>query len=250
MRYTEARFASPSVEMLEDINKDTVDFIPNYDETRTEPVVLPAKFPNLLVNGASGIAVGMATNLPPHNVSEVCDALLLMVDNPDCGFKEIMERLPGPDFPTGGMICGRKGIMDAYVTGKGHLRVRCKYDIEESKKGKQSIVITEIPYMVVKTNIVSKIADCVRGGQIPEIADVRDESDRKGMRVVVDLKKDADEHVVINKLFRYTQLQTTFAINNVALVNNRPRDTQHQADAQAVYQASFDRHPAKNPVPA
>ena len=222
MRYTEARFADPSVEMMEDLKLDTVDYVPNYDETRTEPVVLPSKFPNLLVNGASGIAVGMATNLPPHNVSEVCAALLLMVDNPDCGFKEIMEVLPGPDFPTGGIICGRKGIHDAYVTGKGHLRLRGKTSVEENKKGRQKIVITEIPYMVVKTNIVSKIADCVRGGQIPEIADVRDESDRNGMRIVVELKKDADDQVVLNKLYRYTQLQNTFAINNVALVNNRP----------------------------
>ncbi|MCK5174850.1 MAG: DNA gyrase subunit A, partial [Planctomycetes bacterium] len=222
MRYTEARFADPAVEMLDDLTRDTVDFIPNYDETRKEPVVLPSKFPNLLVNGGSGIAVGMATNLPPHNAGEVCDALLLMIENPDCGFKEIMERLPGPDFPTGGIICGRKGIQDAYVTGKGHLRVRCKHRIEEGKRGKVSIVITEIPYMVVKTTIVSKIADCVRGGQIPEISDVRDESDRKGMRIVVDLKKDADDQVVLNKLYRYTQLQNTFAVNNVALVNNRP----------------------------
>ncbi len=222
MRYTEARFADPAVEMLDDLTRDTVDFIPNYDETRKEPVVLPSKFPNLLVNGGSGIAVGMATNLPPHNAGEVCDALLLMIENPDCGFKEIMERLPGPDFPTGGIICGRKGIQDAYVTGKGHLRVRCKHRIEEGKRGKVSIVITEIPYMVVKTTIVSKIADCVRNGQIIEISDVRDESDRKGMRIVVELKKDVDENVVLNKLYRYTLLQTTFAVNNVALVNNRP----------------------------
>lgn len=222
MRYTEARFARPSVEMMEDLKKDTVDFIPNYDETRTEPVVLPSKFPNLLVNGASGIAVGMATNLPPHNVAEVCDALLLMIENPDCGFKDIMAVLPGPDFPTGGTVCGRKGILDAYVTGKGHLRLRCKHDIETSKRGKVSIVITEIPYNVVKTTIVSKIAECVRNGHIPEIQDVRDESDRKGMRIVVDVKKDMDENVVLNKLYRFTSLQTTFAINNVALVNNRP----------------------------
>ncbi|MBN1457355.1 MAG: DNA gyrase subunit A [Sedimentisphaerales bacterium] len=222
MRYTEARMTSAATEMLEDLNRDTVDFIPNYDETRTEPVVLPSKFPNLLVNGGSGIAVGMATNIPPHNVGEVCDAILLMVDDPECGFKDIMEKLPGPDFPTGGIICGRKGIMDAYVTGKGHLKVRAKSVIETSKKGRQSIVITEIPYNVVKTNIVSKIADCVHNGNIPEIADVRDESDRKGMRIVVDLRKDADDNVVLNKLFRYTPLQTTFAINNVVLVNNRP----------------------------
>jgi DNA gyrase subunit A len=222
MRYTEARMTGAATDMLDDLNMDTVDFVPNYDETRQEPVVLPGKFPNLLVNGTSGIAVGMATNIPPHNVGEVCDALLLMVDDPECGFKDILGKLPGPDFPTGAVICGRKGIMDAYVTGKGHLRVRAKYTIETSKRGRESIVITEIPYMVVKTTIVSKIAECVHKDTIPEIADVRDESDRKGMRIVVDLKKDTDSNVVINKLFRYTPLQHTFAINSVALVNNRP----------------------------
>ncbi len=222
MRYTEARMTEAAMEMLEDLNRDTVDFVPNYDETRSEPVVLPARFPNLLANGASGIAVGMATNIPPHNVGEVCDALVLMIDDPDCGFKDIMEKLPGPDFPTGGIICGRKGIMDGYVTGRGHLKVRATTHIEAKSKGKESIIITEIPYMVVKTTIVSKIADCVHNGQIAEIADVRDESDRKGMRIVVDLKKDADAQVVLNKLFRFTPLQSTFAINNVSLVNKRP----------------------------
>jgi DNA gyrase subunit A len=222
MRYTEARMTQAATDMLEDLKLDTVDFVPNYDETRTEPTVLPSKFPNLLVNGGSGIAVGMATNLPPHNAGEVCDALLLMIENPDCGFKEIIERLPGPDFPTGGIICGRKGIMDAYVTGRGHLRVRCKFHIETSKRGRESIIITEIPYMVVKSNIVSKIADCVRNGLIEDISDIRDESDRKGMRIVIELKKDADNHVVLNNLYRLTPLQSTFAVNNVALVNNRP----------------------------
>lgn len=222
MRYTEARMTQAAVDMLEDLKMDTVDYVPNYDETRQEPTVLPGKFPNLLVNGASGIAVGMATNLPPHNVAEVCDALLLMIDDPDCGFKDILEKLPAPDFPTGGIICGRKGILDAYVTGRGHLKVRAKSHVETSKKGRESIIITEIPYMVVKTNIVSKIADCVKEGQIDEISDLRDESDRKGLRVVIELKKDADSNVVLNKLYRFTPLQTTFAVNNVALVNNRP----------------------------
>ncbi len=222
MRYTEARMTQAAVDMLEDLKLDTVDFVANYDETRQEPTVLPAKFPNLLVNGASGIAVGMATNLPPHNAGEVCDALLLMIEDPECGFKDILERLPGPDFPTGGIICGRKGIMDAYVTGRGHLRVRCKYNVETNKRGRESIIITEIPYMVVKSNIVAKIAECVHNGQIDEISDLRDESDRKGMRIVIELKKDADSNIVINKLYRFTPLQTTFAVNNVALVNNRP----------------------------
>jgi len=222
MRYTEARMAAPAMEMLEDLKHDTVDFVPNYDETRTEPTVLPSKFPSLLVNGSTGIAVGMATNISPHNVAEVCDALLLVIEEPNCGFKDIIKRLPGPDFPTGASICGKNGIMDAYTTGKGHLTVRGKADIETTKKDRTKIVITEIPYMVVKTTIVSKIADCVHNGQIAEIADVRDESDRHGLRIVVDLKKDADAEIVLNKLYRYTLLQTTFAIANIALVNNRP----------------------------
>jgi DNA gyrase subunit A len=222
MRYTEARMTSAATDMLEDIRYDTVDFVTNYDETRTEPVVLPSKFPNLLVNGSTGIAVGMATNLAPHNLGEVCDALLLLIDDPQCGFKDIMKVLPGPDVPTGGIICGRKGIVDAYTSGKGHLTVRAKTDIEESKRGKVQIIVTEIPYMVVKTTIVSKIADCVHNNQLAEVSDVRDESDRRGLRVVVELKKDADPDIVLNKLYRYTLLQTTFAISNVALVNNRP----------------------------
>ncbi|UCC21818.1 MAG: DNA gyrase subunit A, partial [Planctomycetota bacterium] len=170
----------------------------------------------------TGIAVGMATNIPPHNISEVCESLLLLIEDPDCGFKDIIKCLPGPDFPTGGIICGKKGIMDAYTTGRGHLKVRAKVDIETPKKGKERIVITEVPYMVVKTTIVSKIADCVRNGQIAEIADVRDESDRRGLRIVVEVKKDADPQIALNKLYRYTSLQTTFAIANIALVNNKP----------------------------
>jgi DNA gyrase subunit A len=222
MRYTEARMTAAATEMLDDIRYDTVDFVPNYDETRMEPTVLPSKFPNLLVNGSTGIAVGMATNIAPHNVSEVCDALLLVIKEPNCGFKDIMKCLPGPDFPTGGIICGKKGIIDAYTTGRGHLTVRGKVDVESSKKGRDRIVVTEIPYMVVKTTIVSKIADCVQNGTLSEVADVRDESDRHGLRIVVDLKKDADPDIVLNKLYRYTQLQSTFAIANIALVNNRP----------------------------
>ena len=222
MRYTEARMAAPAMEMLDDLNYDTVDFIPNYDETRNEPVVLPSKFPNLLVNGSTGIAVGMATNIPPHNIKEVCDALLLVINEPGCGFKDIMKVLPGPDFPTGGIICGKKGILDAYTTGRGHLTVRGKVDVETNKKGRDRIVITEIPYMVVKTTIVSKIAECVQNSSLPEVSDVRDESDRHGLRIVVDLKRDADAEIVLNKLYRYTPLQSTFAIANIALVNSRP----------------------------
>jgi len=222
MRYTEARMAAPAMDILEDLKYDTVDFMPNYDETRTEPTVLPSKLPNLLVNGATGIAVGMATNIPPHNIAEVCDALLLLIEDPSCGFKDIMQRLPGPDFPTGGIICGKKGIVDAYTTGRGHIKIRAKTSIETTKRAKTSIIITEIPYMVVKTTIVAKIADCVHNGTIPEISDVRDESDRHGLRIVVELKKDSDSQIALNKLFRYTALQSTFAIANIALVNNRP----------------------------
>ncbi len=222
MRYTEARMAAPATDMLEDIRYDTVDFVPNYDETRMEPTVLPSKFPNLLVNGSTGIAVGMATNIPPHNIKEICDALLLIIEDPNCGFKDIIKCLPGPDFPTGGIICGRKGIMDAYTTGRGHLKVRGKVDIETTKRGRERIVVTEIPYMVVKTTIVSKIAECVQNSTLPEVSDVRDESDRHGLRIVVDLKRGADADVALNKIYRYTSLQTTFAIANIALVNNRP----------------------------
>jgi DNA gyrase subunit A len=222
MRYTEARMAAPATAMLEDIEYETVDFVPNYDETRTEPTVLPSKFPNLLVNGSTGIAVGMATNISPHNIGEICDALLLVIDDANCGFKDIMKVLPGPDFPTGGVICGRKGIVDAYTTGKGHLVLRGRCDIEEAKKGKTRIVITEIPYMVIKSALVAKIAECVHNESIAEIADVRDESDREGLRIVVELKKDADVDIALNKLYRYSPLETTFAIANIALVNNRP----------------------------
>jgi len=222
MRYTEARMASPATDLLEDIRYDTVDFVPNYDETRMEPVVLPSKFPNLLVNGSTGIAVGMATNIPPHNIKEVCDALLLVIEDPNCGFKDIIKRLPGPDFPTGGIICGRKGIMDAYTSGRGHLTVRGKVDVETTKKGRERIIVTEIPYMVVKTTIVSKIAECVQNNTLPEVSDVRDESDRHGLRIVVELKRDADADVALNKIYRYTPLQSTFAIANIALVDNRP----------------------------
>ena len=222
MRYTEARMSAEAMEMLEDINRDTVDFIPNYDETRTEPVVLPSRFPNLLVNGSTGIAVGMATNLAPHNLGEICDALLLVIKDPNCGFKDIMQVLPGPDFPTGGIICGRRGIKEAFATGKGHLRVRGKVDIEETKKGRTHIIVTEIPYMTVKTSIVEKIAELVENDSLPEVSDVRDESDRDGLRIVVELKKDADPQIVLNKLYQYTPLQSTFAVSNVALVNNRP----------------------------
>jgi DNA gyrase subunit A len=223
MRYTEARMTSASMEMLQDMNLETVDFQPNYDDTRTEPLVLPGKFPNLLVNGGQGIAVGMATSLPPHNLTEVCEALVHMIDNPECTLEELMEFIPGPDFPTGGLICGRKGILEGYKTGRGRLTVRGKLHVEQLRGGREQIVITEIPYQVLKTTIIERIADTVKNGRIPDISDVQDHSDRKGMRIVVDLKKGAEPQVVINQLYQYTPLQSTFSIINIALVNRAPQ---------------------------
>ena len=223
MRYTEARMHAAAADMLADINRDTVNYTANYDETTTEPTVLPAKFPNLVVNGCTGIAVGMATSMPPHNPGEVCDALIKLIDNPDCGIMDIMEIMPGPDFPTGGIICGRQGILDGYSTGRGSLAVRSKMHTEETKKGKTNIIIDEIPFQTVKAQIVVKIADCVNNNVIPEISDVRDESDRKGMRVVIELRKGADPDVIINQLYKFTPLQSTFSIINIALVKNRPQ---------------------------
>ena len=223
MRYTEARMASAGADMLIDLNRETVDFIPNYDETTTEPTVLPSRFPNMLVNGAVGIAVGMATSMPPHNPSEVCDALIKLIDEPDCGFRDILDVMPGPDFPTGGVICGRKGIIDGFTTGRGSLTVRAKLHTETTKKGRELIIIDEIPYQTVKSNIVIKIAECITSGTIPEINDVRDESDRKGMRVVIQLRKDAEAGIAINQLYKHTPLQHTFSIINIALVRKRPQ---------------------------
>jgi DNA gyrase subunit A len=223
MRYTEARMTSASTDMLEDITRETVDFVPNYDETTTEPTVLPGKFPNLLINGSTGIAVGMATSIPPHNPVEVCNALIKVIEDPQCGFKDLMEIIPGPDFPTGGLICGRQGIKEGYTTGRGMLTLRAKLHTETDKKGHTSIVIDEIPYQTIKSNIVEKIADCVSNNQIDNISDVRDESDRKGLRVVVELRRDAEPNVIINQLYQYTPLQHTFSLNHIALVNNRPQ---------------------------
>ncbi len=222
MRYTETRLAPVARFLLEDIDKDTVDFVPNYDGSEREPVVLPARFPNLLVNGAGGIAVGMATNMAPHNLGEVIDATKALIDNPDISIDELMQHLPGPDFPTGGIILGHKGIHDAYHTGRGSITIRGRASIEEIRKDRHAIIITEIPYQVNKAAMVEKIADLVKEKRIEGIADIRDESDRHGMRVVVELKRDATPDVVLNQLYRYTPLQTTFGVNNVALVGGRP----------------------------
>ena len=223
MRYTEARLAQMSTEMIEDIEKDTVDFQPNYDETREEPTVLPGKFPNLLCNGSSGIAVGMATSIPPHNLGEICDAAVAVVDKPDIDLKDLMKIVHGPDFPTGGLICGRRGIEDGYRTGRGAITLRARAHSEETRGGKSQIVVTEIPYGQIKTRIIERIADCVKRGTITGISDIRDESDREGMRLVIELRRGEDDNVVVNQLYKHTQLQTTFSIITIALDKGRPR---------------------------
>lgn len=223
MRYTEARLAKASSFLLDDIDRDTVDFQPNYDESESEPKVLPAVFPNLLVNGAAGIAVGMATNIPPHNPGEVIDATLAMIANPAIELDELMQIIPGPDFPTGSIIMGRSGIRRAYETGRGSIPVRARAEIEEIRKDRQAIIITEIPYQVNKATLQEKIADLVRAKEIEGISDIRDESDRSGMRVVIELKRDATPDVVLNQLYRFTQLQTSFSANMLALDDGKPR---------------------------
>ncbi len=223
MRYTEARMTAPATDMLEDIQYDTVDMQANYDDTRTEPTVLPAKFPNLLANGGQGIAVGMATSLPPHNLGEICDALVYVIEHPDAEIRDLMKIVKGPDFPTGGMICGRHGIYDGYTTGRGRLTLRAKLHTEQARGGKALIVVTEIPYQVLKSTIVERIAEAVKNGRIPDISNVEDHSDRNGMRIVVELKKGIEPELVVNQLYQYTPLQSTFSIINIALVNKAPR---------------------------
>ena len=223
MRYTEARLTQLAMEMIEDIERDTVDFQSNYDDTREEPTVLPGKFPNLLCNGSSGIAVGMATSIPPHNLGEICDAILAVIDKPDLAVEELMKIVKGPDFPTGGIICGRRGIVDGYLTGRGAVIVRARAHAEELRGGKSQIVVTEIPYGQIKTRIIERIAECVRDGVIEGIADIRDESDREGMRLVIELKRDAQDDIVLNGLYKHTPLQDTFSIINIALDRARPR---------------------------
>jgi len=223
MRYTEARMTAAAVDMMEDLRLDTVDMRANYDDTRTEPVVLPGKFPNLLVNGSQGIAVGMATSIPPHNLGEICEALVALMEDPEIKIPELLKIVKGPDFPTGGMICGRDGIRKAYTTGRGKVTVRGRVHTEQVRGGKTRIVITEIPYQVVRSTLIERIALMVKSNRIPDIADVQDHSDRTGMRIVLDLKKGAEPEVVINQLYQYTHLQATFSIINIALVNGAPR---------------------------
>ncbi len=228
MRYTEARLSKISMELLADIGKDTVDFVPNFDDTEKEPTVLPSRYPNLLVNGTTGIAVGMATNIPPHNLKEVIGAVVKIIDNRveedrETSIEEIMDIIKGPDFPTGGMILGRRGIEEAYRTGRGKVRVRAVTDIETLPNGKSQIIASELPYMVNKANLIVKIAELVKLKKIDGITDIRDESNREGVRVVIELRKDANANVILNQLYKHTQLQDTFGVINLALVNNEPK---------------------------
>jgi DNA gyrase subunit A len=222
-RYTESRLGKAAMELLRDLDRETVDMVPNYDESTTEPSVLPARYPNLLVNGSSGIAVGMATNIPPHNLGEVIDGTIMLIDNPEATIEDLMAVVKGPDFPTGGAIMGREGIFDAYMTGRGSLKVRGKAHIEQTSTGRMRIIITEIPYMVNKSRLVAKIAELVREKKLTEISDLRDESDRKGMRVVIELKQACIPQVVMNKVFKHTPLETGFGVIMLALVDGVPR---------------------------
>src|SRR5690349_12014235 len=223
MRYTEVRLARAASLLLDDIDQDTVDFQPNYDETEKEPHVLPARFPNLLINGGNGIAVGMATNIPPHNPGEIIDATLLLIADQDTPLDELMRLVPGPDFPTGGLIVGRSGIRAGFETGRGSITIRARADFEELRRDREAIIFTEIPYQVNKSALLERIGELVRAKQIEGISELRDESDRSGMRIVVELKRDATREVVLNQLFRFTQLQVSFGINMLALDAGRPR---------------------------
>ena len=228
MRYTEARLSKISMEMLSDINKNTVDFSPNFDETEKEPVVLPAKFPNLLVNGTSGIAVGMATNIPPHNINEIINAVVKMIDNiieedRETTIDELLEIVKGPDFPTAATILGKKGIEEAYRTGRGKIRVRAVTEIEPMESNKNRIIVTELPYMVNKARLIENIANLVKNKKIDGITDLRDESDRTGMRICIELRRDANANVILNQLYKHTQLQETFGVIMLALVDGEPK---------------------------
>lgn len=223
MRYTEAKMTKIATEMLKDINKNTIDFRDNYDGSESEPSVLPARFPNLLVNGATGIAVGMATNIPPHNLNEVIDGVLAVIDNPELETEEIMDYIKGPDFPTGGELLGLAGMRQAYLTGKGSVTMRSKCDIVEHKNGKKSIIVTEIPYQVNKSRLIEKIAELAKDKKVEGITDLRDESNRRGIRIVIELRRDVNADVMLNNLFKYTQLQSSFGMNMIALVNGQPK---------------------------
>ncbi len=224
MRYTEARMTEIAENILTDIEQETVDFVDNYDNTRKEPSVLPSRVPNLLLNGSTGIAVGMATNIPPHNLGELCDALILVLDNGTIPIAKLLKTIPGPDFPTAGIIYGRQGIQEYFETGRGHLQLRARAILElEERTNRQRVIITEIPYTVNKARLIEKIADLVRDGRMKEISDIRDESDRTGMRIVVELKRDAVGGAVLNRLYKHTQMQITFSVIMISLLNNQPK---------------------------
>ena len=268
MRYTEARLSKISMEMLADINKDTVDFVPNFDETEKEPSVLPSRFPNLLVNGTSGIAVGMATNIPPHNLREVIGAVVKIIDNRveedrDTSIDEILDIVKGPDFPTGAEILGTSGINEAYRTGRGKIRVRSVTNIESMANGKNRIVVTELPFMVNKARLIEKIAELVKDKRIDGITHIADESSREGMRINIELRKDVNPNVILNQLYKHTQLQDTFGVIMLALVNNEPRVLnlldmlkyylRHQEDVvtrRTKYELNKAKEPSSPPVPA
>jgi len=224
MRYTEARLSKISEDILADLEKETADFIPNFDQTREEPVVLPSRIPNLLVNGASGIAVGMATNIPPHNLREIVEAAVLLIEKPDTSLKEILKLVPGPDFPTGAYIAGREGIEAAYKMGRGSFMMRAKAAIEEVGKDRENIVVTEIPYQVNKSKLIERIAELVQTKKIEGIADVRDESSREGMRVVIEIKRGEESQLILNSLFKHTQMQESFGMILLAIVGGQPRE--------------------------
>ena len=248
MRYTECRLTKLATEMLRDIDMDTVDFGPNYDESRKEPLAMPARFPNLLVNGSSGIAVGMATNMPPHNLGEAIDAVVQLIDKPDANVDDLMKHLSGPDFPTGAIIVGRSGIRDAYRTGRGRIVMRARAHIEELRGGKSAIVVTELPYGVKKggdSGVIKKIADLVNEKVITEVSDLADHSDRSGMRIQIELKRDAIPQVALNKLFKHTALQSTFGYNAVALADGVPR-----VMSLLEHRAPLPRLPARGRDPA
>ena len=223
MRYTEVRLSKFALEMMTDIHKNTVDFIPNYDGSEEEPAVLPSRVPNLLVNGSAGIAVGMATNIPPHNLGEVIDGVVYLIDNPDAEISELMTIIKGPDFPTGGLIMGKEGIKSAYLTGRGSIVMRAKVDIEQMANGKQRIIVNEIPYQVNKAKLIERIAELVRDKKIEGITDLRDETDRTGMRIVIELRRDVNSRVILNQLYKHTKLQETFGVITLALVDGQPK---------------------------
>ncbi len=239
MRYTEVRLSKIGEEMLADINSDTVDFQPNYDNSKVEPVVLPSRFPNLLVNGATGIAVGMATNMPPHNMTESVNASIAVLENPDITIPELMKHISAPDFPTGGTIYGYNGVKEAYETGRGRIIIRAKAEIE-TEANHESIIVHEIPYGVNKAELIKYIADLVNEKKLDGISDINDESDYKGMRIVIKLKSDANANVVLNKLYKMTQMQASFSVNNVALVNGRPKTLNIKELLQAFVDHRYD----------